>query len=120
LRYHGAGAIVSQLLKDGIIEAAAINQKECFEAGIKFSQTEGVIPAPEATHGIAEVIRQAKMADEEGVSKTILFNLSGHGHFDLGAYEQYLSGKLEDYEVTQEDIESSLAQLKALGVQEAV
>ncbi|MDR0791756.1 MAG: TrpB-like pyridoxal phosphate-dependent enzyme [Chitinophagaceae bacterium] len=116
LRYHGAGAIVSQLLKDEIIEAAAINQKECFEAGIKFSQSEGIIPAPEATHGIAEVIRQAKIADEEGVSKTILFNLSGHGHFDLGAYEQYLSGKLEDYEVTQEAIDASLLQLKSLGV----
>ncbi|MDR0792058.1 MAG: TrpB-like pyridoxal phosphate-dependent enzyme [Chitinophagaceae bacterium] len=116
LRYHGAGAIVSQLLKDEIIEAAAINQKECFEAGIKFAQSEGIIPAPEATHGIAEVIRQAKIADEEGISKTILFNLSGHGHFDLGAYEQYLSGKLEDYEVSQEAIDASLSQLKSLGV----
>ena len=113
LRYHGAGAIVSQLLKDGIIEASAINQKECFEAGLTFAQSEGIIPAPEATHGIAEVIRQAKQADEEGVSKTILFNLSGHGHFDLSAYEQYLSGKLEDYEVTQEQIDASLAQLNS-------
>jgi len=111
LRYHGAGAIVSQLLKDKIIEADAINQNECFDAGILFAGTEGVIPAPEATHGIAEVIRQAKKADEEGVSKTILFNLCGHGHFDLSAYEQYLSGKLVDYEVTQEDINHSLAEL---------
>jgi tryptophan synthase beta chain len=111
LRYHGAGAIVSQLLKDGLIEADAINQTECFEAGLLFAGTEGVIPAPEATHAIAEVIRQAKQADKEGVSKTILFNLCGHGHFDLGAYENYLAGKLVDYEVSQEAINASLAEL---------
>ena len=111
LRYHGAGAIISQLLKDGLIEADAINQTECFEAGILFSKTEGIIPAPEATHGIAEVIRQVKQAEKEGVSKTILFNLCGHGNFDLGSYEQFLAGKLVDFEVTQEQIDSSLAEL---------
>jgi len=98
-------------LKDGIIEANAINQIECFDAGILFSRTEGVIPAPEANHAIAEVIRQAKHADAEGVSKTILFNLCGHGHFDLSAYEQYLNGKLVDFEVSQEEINISLAEL---------
>ncbi|HLO80443.1 MAG TPA: TrpB-like pyridoxal phosphate-dependent enzyme [Chitinophagaceae bacterium] len=111
LRYHGAGAIISQLLKDGVIEADSINQIECFEAGVLFARTEGVIPAPEANHAIAEVIRQANQADEEGVSKTILFNLCGHGHFDLSSYEQYLSGKLINYEVTQEQINESLAEL---------
>ncbi len=111
LRYHGAGAIISQLLKDDLIEADAINQNECFEAGILFSKTEGIIPAPEATHGIAEVIRQVKQAQKEGVSKTILFNLCGHGNFDLGSYEQYLAGKLVDFEVTQEQIDASLAEL---------
>lgn len=111
LRYHGAGAIVSQLLKDKLIEAVAINQTECFEAGIIFSRSEAIIPAPEATHAIAEVIRQAKQADAEGVSKTILFNLCGHGHFDLGSYEQYLAGNLVDFEVSQEDINKSLAEL---------
>jgi len=111
LRYHGAGAIVSQLLKDGIIEADAINQNECFDAGILFAGTEGIIPAPEAAHAVAEVMRQAKQADAEGVSKTILFNLCGHGHFDLSAYEQYLNGKLVDFEVSQEDINISLAEL---------
>ena len=70
-----------------------------------------VLSWPEATHAIAEVIRQAKQSDEEGVSKTILFNLCGHGHFDLSAYEQYLNGKLVDYEVSQEDINASLAEL---------
>lgn len=111
LRYHGAGAIISQLLKDDLIEADAINQNECFEAGILFSKTEGIIPAPEATHAIAEVIRQVKQAEKEGVSKTILFNLCGHGNFDLGSYEQYLAGKLVDFEVTQEQIDASLAEL---------
>jgi tryptophan synthase beta chain len=111
LRYHGAGAIISQLLKDGIIEADAINQIECFEAGVLFSRTEGVIPAPEANHAIAEVIRQARQADEEGVSKTILFNLCGHGHFDLSSYEQFMAGKLVNYEVSQEQINASLAEL---------
>lgn len=111
LRYHGAGAIISQLLKDGLIEADAINQNECFEAGILFSKTEGIIPAPEATHAIAEVIRQVKQAEKEGVLKTILFNLCGHGNFDLGSYEQYLAGKLVDFEVTQEQIDASLAEL---------
>lgn len=111
LRYHGAGAIISQLLKDGYIEADAINQVECFEAGLLFARTEGVIPAPEANHAIAEVIRQARKADAEGVSKTILFNLCGHGHFDLGAYEQFLAGNIVDFEVTQEQITASLAEL---------
>jgi tryptophan synthase beta chain len=111
LRYHGAGVIISQLLKDGIIEADAINQIECFDAGLLFSRAEGIIPAPEANHAIAEVIRQAKQADEEGVSKTILFNLCGHGHFDLSSYEQFLEGKLVNYEVTQDQINASLAEL---------
>lgn len=111
LRYHGAGAIVSQLLKDNLIEAQALKQLECFEAGIKFAKTEGIIPAPEATHAIATAIREAERAKEEGTSKTILFNLCGHGHFDMVAYEQYLSGKLVEHEVTQEEILQSLAEL---------
>jgi tryptophan synthase beta chain len=111
LRYHGAGAIVSQLLKDGLIEAQSVNQIECFEAGIKFARTEGIIPAPEANHAIATVIREANRAKEEGVSKTILFNLCGHGHFDMAAYDQYLSGKLVEHEVTQAEILESLAEL---------
>ncbi len=111
LRYHGAGAIVSQLLNDKIIEATAINQVECFEAGVLFARTEGIIPAPEANHAIAEVIRQANICKEEGSSKTILFNLCGHGHFDMGSYEQYFAGKLVDFEVTAQQIETSLAEL---------
>lgn len=111
LRYHGAGAIVSQLLNDGLIEAQAFKQLECFDAGIKFARSEGIIPAPEATHAIATVIKEAQRATEAGTSPTILFNLCGHGHFDMGAYEQYLSGKLVEHEVTQEEIMASLAEL---------
>jgi len=111
LRYHGAGAIVSQLLNDGLIEAQSFNQLECFDAGIKFARSEGIIPAPEATHAIATVIKEAQRAKEEGTSPTILFNLCGHGHFDMGAYEQYLTGKLVEHEVTQEEIMASLAEL---------
>ncbi|MBC8151738.1 MAG: TrpB-like pyridoxal phosphate-dependent enzyme [Bacteroidetes bacterium] len=111
LRYHGAGAIVSQLLRDGLIEAQSFNQLECFDAGIKFARTEGIIPAPEANHAIATVINEALIAKEEGTAKTILFNLCGHGHFDMSAYEQYLSGKLVEHEVTQAEILASLAEL---------
>ncbi|KAB7730155.1 TrpB-like pyridoxal phosphate-dependent enzyme [Rudanella paleaurantiibacter] len=111
LRYHGAGAIVSQLLNDGLIEAQAFKQLECFDAGIKFARAEGIIPAPEATHAIATVIREAQRANEEGTSPTILFNLCGHGHFDMASYEQYLAGKLVEHEVTQEEIMASLAEL---------
>ena len=94
LRYHGAGALVSQLLKDGLISAVAKEQLECFDAGLLFAKAEGIIPAPEATYAIAQVIAEAQKAKEEGKSKTILFNLCGHGHFDLGAYEKYLAGAL--------------------------
>jgi tryptophan synthase beta chain len=111
LRYHGAGAIISQLLKDKIIEANALHQIECFEAGIKFSISEGIIPAPEATHGIAQVIREALKAKAEGTKKTILFNLCGHGYFDMGAYQDYLAGKLSDYELTEIELYSDLRKL---------
>jgi tryptophan synthase beta chain len=111
LRYHGAGAIVSQLLKDKIIEAAALHQIECFEAGVKFAQTEGIIPAPEANHGIAQVIREAIKAKEEGRKKTILFNLCGHGYFDMSAYDDYFSGKLVDHELSEQELYSELRNL---------
>ncbi len=111
LRYHGAGAIISQLLKDKLIEASALHQIECFEAGIKFAQTEGIIPAPEANHGIAQVIREALKAKEEGTKKTILFNLCGHGYFDMSAYEAFFAGKLVDHELTDEELYSDLRKL---------
>ncbi|HUS86456.1 MAG TPA: TrpB-like pyridoxal phosphate-dependent enzyme [Bacteroidales bacterium] len=111
LRYHGAGVLVSQLLKDGLVEAQSKFQKDCFEKGVLFARTEGIIPAPEATYAITGAIDEARAADEAGTSKTILFNLSGHGHFDLTAYEKYFSGDLEDHELTDSDIEKSLAEL---------
>jgi tryptophan synthase beta chain len=111
LRYHGAGVMVSQLLKDQLMEARAHHQLECFEAGIKFAQAEGIIPAPEANHAIATVIAEAEKAKQEGNSKTILFNLCGHGNFDMAAYENYLSGNLVEHELTNEEIQSSLAEL---------
>lgn len=113
LRYHGAGAIVSQLLKDGLMEAADIPQLETFEAGLLFARTEGIIPAPESTHAIAQAIREARRAKEEGVGKTILFNLSGHGMIDLYAYEQYFAGKLENYSLPDEVIAASLKEVES-------
>jgi tryptophan synthase beta chain len=111
LRYHGAGAIISQLLKDKLIEASAVQQLECFDAGVKFAQTEGIIPAPESTHGIAQVVREALKAKAEGVSKTILFNLSGHGYFDMGAYQAYFNGELKDHKLTDDELYHALREL---------
>ena len=111
LRYHGAGVIVSQLLKDKLIEAVAHDNIEVFEAGVAFAKAEGIIPAPEATHGIATAIAEANRCKEEGVSKTILVNLCGHGNFDMKAYEDYFAGNIVKHELTTEEIEASLADL---------
>ena len=111
LRYHGAGVIVSQLLKDNLIEAVSHKNPEVFEAGIIFARSEGIIAAPEATHGIATVIAEARKCKEEGVSKTILFNLCGHGYFDMKAYQDYFEGKIEEHELTDIEIRESLMEL---------
>ncbi|MCB0563848.1 MAG: TrpB-like pyridoxal phosphate-dependent enzyme, partial [Phaeodactylibacter sp.] len=111
LRYHGAGVVVSQLLRDKLIEAVAHDQVECFEAGIMFARAEGIIPAPETNHAIATAIREAEKCKQEGVSRTILIHLCGHGHFDLGAYENYLSGNLVKHEITSAEIEAALAKI---------
>jgi len=111
LRYHGAGVIVSQLLKDNLIEACSHDNLEVFDAGVKFARTEGIVPAPEATHGIATAINEAQKCKEEGVSRTILFNLCGHGNFDMKAYEDYFEGKLVRHEITTDQIEESLSEL---------
>lgn len=111
LRYHGAGAIVSQLLRDGLIEAQSVPQTETLAAGILFAKTEGIIPAPESTHAIAAAVREALIAKKEGVAKTILFNLSGNGVIDLYAYEQYLAGALRDHAPSDEEIRRSLESL---------
>ena len=111
LRYHGAGVIVSQLLKDKIIEAKAHDNLEVFSAGILFAKAEGIIPAPEATHGIATVIDEAEKCKREGVSKTILFNLCGHGNFDMKAYQDYFEGKIKKHELSEEEIKNSIQKL---------
>ncbi len=111
LRYHGAGPIVSQLYKDGFIEAQSMPQLETFAAGMMFAKSEGIIPAPESTHAIAVAVREAKRAKEEGREKTILFNLSGHGMIDLYAYEQYFENNLVDYEVPESEIRKTLDSL---------
>ena len=111
LRYHGAGVIVSQLLKDKLIEARAHDQLECFEAGLLFARMEGIVPAPETTHAIATAVQEAKRCKEEGKSENILIHLCGHGYFDLKAYEDYLAGNLTKHEITEEEIHASLAKL---------
>ena len=119
LRYHGAGVLVSQLLHDGLIEAEAVDQLESFEAGVLFARTEGIIPAPEANHAIASAIRQAKQAKEEGSGRVILFNLCGHGHFDMSAYDAYFSGQLQRHELTEQDVQTALSQIDTPEIPEA-
>ncbi len=114
LRYHGAGTIVSQLMKDKLIEAVDIKQLDSFESGILFAQAEGIIPAPESCHAIAATIKEALKAKEEGKQKTILFNLSGHGLIDMTAYDAYLSGDLSNYELSNEDIQKNVSKLEKI------
>ena len=108
LRYHGAGVIVSQLLKDRLMEAVDIDQLESFEAGTLFARTEGIIPAPESCHAIAATIKEALRCKETGEEKVILFNLSGHGLIDMSSYDQFLAGNLVNHTLTDEDIRSNL------------
>lgn len=114
LRYHGAGTIVSQLMKDGLMEAVDIEQLDSFNAGVLFAQTEGIVPAPESAHAIAAAINEALKCKEEGTTKNILFNLSGHGLVDMAAYDQYLAGDLMNYSLSNEDIEKNVSQLESL------
>ena len=111
LRYHGAGVIVSQLLKDNLMEAVDIQQLESFEAGCLFAQSEGIIPAPESSHAIAAAIREANKCKETGEEKVILFNLSGHGLIDMASYDKYLAGDLVNYSLTDDDIQKNLDEI---------
>ena len=108
LRYHGAGVIVSQLLKDGLMEAADISQLDSFNAGLLFAKAEGIVPAPESCHAIAATIAEAEKCKETGEEKVILFCLSGHGLMDMTAYDQYISGSLNNYSISDEEIEKNL------------
>ena len=111
LRYHGAGVIVSQLLKDNLMEAVDIQQLETFEAGCLFAQSEGIIPAPESSHAIAAAIREANKCKETGEEKVIPFNLSGHGLIDMASYDKYLAGDLVNYTLNDEDIQKNLDEI---------
>ena len=115
LRYHGASPLVSQLVHAGIVEAKAVHQLACFEAAVLFARSEGIIPAPESSHAIRGAVDEALQAKEEGKQKTILFNLSGHGHVDMAAYDDYFAGKLTDYEYPEAAIRESLAHLPKVG-----
>jgi tryptophan synthase beta chain len=111
LRYHGASPLVSQLLNEGFIEARAVPQLACFDAAVKFARTEGIIPAPESSHAIYGAMQEALDAKKKGEKRVILFNLSGHGHFDLASYDAYFSGKLQDYSMPRAEVDAALKDL---------
>ena len=114
LRYHGAGTIVSQLLKDGFMEGEDIPQLESFAAGRLFAQAEGIVPAPESCHAIASAIRRAREAETQGREDVILFCLSGHGLIDMASYDQYLAGNLMNYVLPQEEIDKTTSKLEKI------
>jgi len=115
LRYHGMAPLVSHVIELGLAEAVTVQQLDAFAAGVQFARAEGIVPAPESNHAVAETIRQALSAKEEGKQRTILFNLSGHGHFDMQSYIAYHAGMLENYEYPAEEIAMALAGLPAVG-----
>jgi tryptophan synthase beta chain len=114
LRYHGMAPLVSHLLHLGLIEATAVQQLEAFAAGVQFARAEGILPAPEANHAVAVAFREALRSKQEGVSRAILFNLSGHGHFDMQAYIDYTAGKLQNYDYPEQEIAMALAGLPSI------
>lgn len=111
LRYHGDSPIVSQLYHDGVIEAIAYGQKKVFDAAVIFARTEGIIPAPESSHAVRAAMDEALKARETGEEKVILFNLSGHGYFDMAAYDYYFSGQMEDIEYSEDSVKESIKNL---------
>ena len=112
LRYHGMSPIISQLYEDGYIdEARAVKQTECFAAAVQFARTEGILPAPESSHAIKAAVDEALKCKLSGEQKTIIFGLSGTGYFDMLAYQEYNSGKMQDYMPTDEDLEKGFAAL---------
>jgi tryptophan synthase beta chain len=111
LRYHGDSPLISQLYHEKLIEAVAVPQKATFEAGVMFARAEGIIPAPESAHGIRACIDEALRCKASGEPKTLFFNLSGHGHFDMAAYENYFSGNMQDFAYSDADLQASLKTL---------
>ena len=114
LRYHGMAPLVSHIKDLGLIEARAYKQIEVFEAGVQFARTEGIVPAPEANHAVKGAIDEALKCKQEGKSRTILFNLCGHGHFDMQAYTDYFAGKLTDRSYAEEELAMALAGLPSV------
>jgi tryptophan synthase beta chain len=114
LRYHGMAPLVSHVIHLGLAEAVTVHQLDAFAAGIQFARSEGIVPAPEANHAVAEAIAEALRARQEGKQRTILFNLSGHGHFDMQSYIAYQAGKLQNYAYPEEEIAMALAGLPAV------
>jgi tryptophan synthase beta chain len=114
LRYHGVAPLISQLVNDGLIRAEAYPQNDVFTAAVTFSGTEGIIPAPESAHAIHGAVKAAREADDAGIERTILYNLSGHGHFDMAAYDNYFAGRLEDVELDEREIERALRAIEGL------
>jgi tryptophan synthase beta chain len=114
LRYHGMAPLVSHILELGLIEARAYHQKTCFDAGVQFARCEGIVPAPEATHAVRAAIDEALRCKQEGKREVILFNLSGHGHFDMAAYISYFEGKLIDQDYDQKELAAALAELPSI------
>lgn len=114
LRYHGMAPLVSQLVASKLVEPVAYMQTECFDAGVLFARTEGIIPAPEATHAIRATVVEAERCRREGKPETILFNLCGHGHLDLAAYDAYFAGKLEDHALPQADLDAAMGEIAGL------
>jgi tryptophan synthase beta chain len=113
LRYHGMSPLLSHIYQLGLIEAVAVAQQECFTAGVTFARAEGIIPAPEPSHALAECVREALRCRESGEEKVILTALCGHAHLDLPAYAAFLAGDLVDHELSEADIERALAELPA-------
>ncbi len=116
LRYHGDSTLVSQMYKEGLIEAVGVPQIATFEAGVTFARSEGIVPAPESNHAIRAVIDEALRCKESAEEKTLFFNLSGHGHFDMGSYDKYFAGELVDYEYPEAEIERALDNLPKVAV----
>jgi tryptophan synthase beta chain len=114
LRYHGVAPLISQLVLDGLVRAEAYTQNDVFASAVTFAGSEGIIPAPEAAHAIHGAVLGALAADDEGVERTILFNLSGHGHFDMAAYDDYLAGRLKDFALPEDEIQRALAAIEPL------
>ncbi len=115
LRYHGVAAQLALLVKEGVMRAVAYHQNPCFEAALMFAQTESIMPAPESSHAIRAAIDEALKCKETGEAKTILFNLSGHGHFDMTAYDAYINGKLDDFELDQSVIDAAESKIPKVG-----